>query len=99
MGGRNRGIESSGSDEVGRDDEQYKGINRRDNSEGDNILLGKDNQYELSLFPTEEKQKEIIEKAVEEKTTAFSISQKNIDDVLTKGTGFQHGKYRVVDFF
>ncbi|SHI10995.1 Adenine-specific DNA methylase, N12 class [Sporanaerobacter acetigenes DSM 13106] len=97
--GRNRGIESSGSDEVGRDDEQYKGINRRDNSEGDNILLGKDNQYELSLFPTEEKQKEIIEKAVEEKTTAFSISQKNIDDVLTKGTGFQHGKYRVVDFF
>ena len=36
---------------------------------------------------------------MEEKTTAFSISQKNIDDVLTKGTGFQHGKYRVVDFF
>ncbi len=97
--GGNRETEVRRSDEVGGNDEQYQELHRRDNREGDNILLGINYQHELSIFPTEEEQIETIEKAVEEKTTAFSISQKNIDDVLTKGTGFQDGKYRLVDFF
>lgn len=95
--GSNRGIEEPESDEVGRDDEQYKIINRRDNPKGDNLHL--DIIGQSTLFPTEENQMEIIERAVEDKTTVFYISQKNIDDVLAKGTGFQDGKYRVADFF
>lgn len=40
-----------------------------------------------------------VDLAVEEETTAFSISQKEIDDVLVQGSGFENGKYRIVDFY
>lgn len=50
---------------------------------------------QLSLFPTVEQQIEAIEQAEDKKTSAFSISQEEIDHVLCKGTGFQDGKFRV----
>lgn len=50
---------------------------------------------QLNLFPTIEQQIEIIEKVEDEKTSAFSIPQEEIDYLLCKGTGFQDGKYRV----
>lgn len=95
--GSNRGAEGSGSNEMGRNDEQHQGFHRRNNREGDNIHL--EDSGQSTLFPTVENQIDIIERAVENKSTAFSISQKNIDDVLTKGSGFQDGKYRIVEFF
>jgi N12 class adenine-specific DNA methylase len=50
---------------------------------------------QLTLFPTVEQQIEAIEQAEDKKTSAFSISQEEIDHVLCKGTGFQDGKFRV----
>jgi len=50
---------------------------------------------QISLFPTNEQQMEAIEQAEDKKTSAFSISQEEIDALLCKGTGFQNGKYRV----
>jgi N12 class adenine-specific DNA methylase len=50
---------------------------------------------QLTLFPTVEQQIEAIEQAEDEKSSAFSISQEEIDHVLCKGTGFQDGKFRV----
>lgn len=60
---------------------------------GGNDIGGADLQ--LTLFPTEGQQIEAIEKAEDEKSSAFSISQEEIDHVLCKGTGFQDGKFRV----
>lgn len=50
---------------------------------------------QITLFPTIEQQMEAIEQAEDEKTSAFSIPQEEIDALLCKGTGFQNGKYRV----
>lgn len=50
---------------------------------------------QITLFPTIEQQMEAIEQAEDKKTSAFSISQEEIDALLCKGTGFQNGKYRV----
>ncbi|WP_418792575.1 N-6 DNA methylase [Phosphitispora sp. TUW77] len=50
---------------------------------------------QLTLLPTVEQQIEAIEQAEDEKSSAFSISQEEIDHALCKGTGFQDGKFRV----
>ena len=50
---------------------------------------------QLTLFPTVEQQIESIKQAEDENSSAFSISQEEIDHVLCKGTGFQDGKFRV----
>ncbi|MBA1335616.1 MAG: Superfamily II DNA and RNA helicase [Firmicutes bacterium] len=43
---------------------------------------------QLTLFPTVEQQIESIKQAEDEKSSAFSISQEEIDHVLCRGTGF-----------
>lgn len=50
---------------------------------------------QLTLFPTEEQQIEAIEQAEDEKSSAFSIAQEDIDAVLRLGSGVQDGKYRI----
>jgi hypothetical protein len=50
---------------------------------------------QLTLFPTTEEQIESIEQAEADKTSAFSISQADIDEVLTRGSGVADGKYRI----
>lgn len=50
---------------------------------------------QLSIFPAIEQQLEAITQAEDEKSSAFSISQEDIDDVLCKGTGVKDGKLRV----
>ncbi|RNC62897.1 MAG: hypothetical protein AWM53_01823 [Candidatus Dichloromethanomonas elyunquensis] len=52
-------------------------------------------RLQLSIFPTIEQQIEAIEQAEDEKTSAFSVSQEEIDYALCRGTGFQNGKFRV----
>ncbi len=54
---------------------------------------------QLALFPTTEEQIETIRQAEEEKTSAFSISQAEIDEVLTRGSGVADGKYRIHLYF
>ncbi|XCH79243.1 MAG: DEAD/DEAH box helicase family protein [Candidatus Dehalobacter alkaniphilus] len=57
---------------------------------------GADGDYiQLSIFPTFEQQIEAIENAEDEKSSAFSMAQEEVDHVLCKGTGFQNGKFRV----
>ena len=50
---------------------------------------------QLTLFPTVEEQQNIIRQAEDEKSSAFSISQAEIDEVLQTGSGVEGGKYRV----
>lgn len=54
---------------------------------------------QLALFPTTEEQIEAIEQAEAEKTSAFSISQADIDEMLTRGSGVADGKYRIYLYF
>lgn len=54
---------------------------------------------QLNLFPTERQQIEAIEQAEDEKSSAFSISQEDIDYVLCKSPGFHGGKFRIYQHY
>ena len=88
----NRGIESTRSVEMDSGDEQYQELSGGSNQEGFDIRINDE-------FPTENEQLEIIEGVVDKESATFSISQKNIDDELARGSGFQDGKYRIYTHF
>lgn len=90
-------IEEKRSDEVGRAYEQYQGDDQRNDLQGDRLQVEK--PLQLSLFPTEVEQIEIIEETVEEASTVFSFAQMDIDDELRRGSGFENGKLRIYEFF
>lgn len=46
-------------------------------------------------LPTVDEQIQMMVEAEEEKSSAFSVSQEDIDSVLQKGSSFQDGKYRI----
>ena len=48
-------------------------------------------------LPSEEEQQELIAEAEAETTSAFAISQEDIDAVLTRGSGIHDGKYRIYE--
>ena len=48
-------------------------------------------------LPSEEEQQELIAEAEDETTSAFVISQEDIDAVLTRGSGIHDGKYRIYE--
>ena len=48
-------------------------------------------------IPSEEEQQELIAEAEDETTSAFVISQEDIDAVLTRGSGIHDGKYRIYE--
>jgi len=48
-------------------------------------------------LPSEEEQQELIAEAEAETTSAFVISQEDIDAVLTRGSGVHEGKYRIYE--
>ena len=101
--GRDGGTERESTDAVGRTDEQYP------QSGGGNHLERTDLQLEESEpqdsvanedevranLPTVDEQIEMIAEAEDEKSSAFSVSQEDIDAVLVKGSGVQDGKYRI----
>lgn len=92
-----RRIEENRSDEVGRAYEQYQGDDQRNDLQGNRLQVEK--PLQLSLFPTEVEQIEIIEETVEEASTVFSFAQMDIDDELRRGSGFENGKLRIYEFF
>ncbi len=59
---------------------------------------GTDIPLDNVLFPTVEKQLEIIEDAVESNSN-FEISQEDIDAVLARGSLFADGKFRIYSYF
>ena len=101
--GRDGGTERESTDAVGRTDEQHP------QSGGGNYLERTDLQLEESEpqdsvanedevranLPTVDEQIEMIAEAEDEKSSAFSVSQEDIDAVLTKGSEFEDSKYRI----
>ena len=49
------------------------------------------------ILPSEEEQQELIAEAEAETTSAFVISQEDIDAVLARGSGIYDGKYRIYE--
>ena len=88
--GRDREPESGGSDAVGTDDELDPSLSGGSNSERPDLRI---------TLPTTEQQQEIIAEAEDEKSSAFVISQEDIDAVLTRGSGIHEGKYRIYEQF
>ena len=91
--------------------EGESGTEERDESVGlgtahelDSAVSGGDGEEGIDLplddvlFPTVEEQLEIIESA-DVGVQDFELSQEDIDCVLTSGSGFVHGKYRIYDYF
>lgn len=52
-----------------------------------------------SLFMSLDEQMSLIEQAEAEKASAFSISQADLDNELTMGSGFAEGKFRIYKFY
>ena len=54
------------------------------------------NEEEVAAnLPTVDEQIEMIAEAEDEKSSAFAVSQEDIDAVLVKGSGYADGKYRI----
>ena len=88
--GRDGEPENGGSDAVGADDELYSSLGGGSDSERPDLRV---------TLPTVEQQQEIIAEAEEEKSSAFSISQEDIDAILTRGSGIHQGKFRIYEQF
>ena len=83
-------VEGGGSDAVGADDELHSPLGGGSDSERPDLRV---------TLPAVEQQQEIIAEAEEEKSSAFSISQEDIDAILTRGSGIHQGKFRIYEQF
>lgn len=88
--GRDGEPESGGSDAVGADDKLHSSLGGGSDSERPDLRV---------TLPTVEQQQGIIAEAEEEKSSAFSISQEDIDAILTRGSGIHQGKFRIYEQF
>ena len=75
---------------MGSDDELHSPLGGGSDSERPDLRV---------TLPTVEQQQEIIAEAEEEKSSAFAISQEDIDAILTQGSGIHHGKFRIYEQF
>lgn len=82
--------EGGGSDAMGADDEFHSSLDGGSDSERPDLRV---------TLPTVEQQQEIIAEAEEEKSSAFAISQEDIDAILTRGSGIHQGKFRIYEQF
>mgnify|MGYP001027412482 FL=1 len=85
---RERADEGGRSDEMGRTDELDPSLGGGSSPERPDLRIN---------LPTVEEQQEIIAEAEADKTSAFTISQEDIDAVLTRGSGVYDGKYRIYE--
>ena len=102
--GRDRGTESESPDAVGRTDEQHPQSGggsdtdrvdlQLDGSHPADESIGNETEVRANL-PTVDEQIEMMMEAEDEKSSAFSVSQEDIDSVLLLGSGFQDGKYDI----
>ncbi|OUP26480.1 hypothetical protein B5F27_13390 [Faecalibacterium sp. An192] len=89
---RDGAAEGPRPDAVGGPDEHLQGPGRGNPDGG--------THQQLSLFPTEAEQIIAIDRRAEtEKVSAFSFSSEDIALALASGSGFAHGKERIVAFF
>ena len=104
--GRDGGIKGESTDAVARTDEQHpqpgggSDTERTDlqlepePAEGGQLSIATEEEIKANL-PTVDEQIEMMVEAEDEKSSAFSVSQEDIDSVLVRGSGFQDGKYRI----
>ena len=85
---RDRADEGRRPDEVGSADELDPELGGGSGPERSDLRVS---------LPSEEEQQELIAEAEAETTSAFAISQENIDAVLTRGSGIHDGKYRIYE--
>lgn len=90
--GRDGGAESPRSDEMGGADEQSAAHGGGDRSPRGDLQL-------TQLFPTEKEQLSLLERAEDEISSVFSVSQADFDNELCLGSGVFHGKYRIYAFY
>ena len=94
--GRDGGTERESTDAVGGNDEQHSQSGGGADPERADLPLSTANEEEVTAnLPTVEEQIEQIAEAEDEKSSAFSVSQEDIDSVLVRGSGFENGKYRI----
>ena len=85
---RDRADEGRRPDEVGSADELDPELGGGSGPERPDLRVS---------LPSEEEQQELIAEAEAETTSAFVISQEDIDAVLTRGSGIHDGKYRIYE--
>ena len=94
--GRDGGTERKSTDAMGRTDEQYPQSSGGNDTERADLQLNVADEQQVTVnLPTVEEQIEMLAEAEDEKSSAFVISQEDIDSVLLRGSGFQNGKYHI----
>ena len=94
--GRDGGTERKSTDAMGRADEQYPQSSGGNDTERADLQLNVADEQQVTVnLPTVEEQIEMLAEAEDEKSSAFVISQEDIDSVLQRGSGFQNGKYHI----
>ena len=94
--GRDGGTERKSTDAMGRTDEQYPQSSGGNDTERADLQLNVADEQQVTVnLPTVEEQIEMLAEAEDEKSSAFVISQEDIDSILLRGSGFQNGKYRI----
>ena len=94
--GRNGGTERESPDAVGTENEQHPQPSGGSDYDRADLQVSIANADEVKVnLPTVEEQIKMIAEAEDEKSSAFAVSQEDIDSVLTRGSGFQDGKYRI----
>ena len=94
--GRDGGTERKSTDAMGRADEQYPQSSGGNDTERADLQLNVADEQQVTVnLLTVEEQIEMLAEAEDEKSSAFVISQEDIDSVLQRGSGFQNGKYRI----
>ncbi|WP_446661327.1 LPD25 domain-containing protein, partial [Clostridioides difficile] len=94
--GRDGGTEGKSPDAVGRIDEQHPQPSGGSHLDGTDLQLSIANEEEVSAnLPTVEQQIEKITQAEDEKSSAFVVSQEDIDSVLQMGSSCDKSKYRI----
>ena len=94
--GRDGGTERKSTDAMGRTDEQYPQSSGGNDTERADLQLNVADEQQVTVnLPTVEEQIEMLAEAEDEKSSAFVISQEDIDSVLQRGSGFQNGKYHI----
>ena len=113
-GGRDGGTEGPGSDGLGRNDEQPEESGRGNDPDGTDLRLSYREPETVQIgfeFPTEAEQIEAIDRQdqkpditetpprAEAKSSAFSVSDEEIDHVLRRGSGFAGGRLRIAALY
>ncbi len=91
----NRGIEKTGSNEMGSNNEQFETFSRGDSDSGTDLQLNFFLDSYVQLPSVDEQINNIQAQAEVENTPAFSFTQEMIDKAIQGGTGTSGGKFRI----